>query len=29
MAKHDTTLTETHSIEEAATRHQTKIGKHA
>jgi hypothetical protein len=28
MAKHDTKLTQTHSIEEAATRHQTKLGKH-
>ena len=27
MAKHDTKLTETHSIEEATTRHQTKLGK--
>jgi hypothetical protein len=27
MAKHDAKLTETHSIEEAATRHQTKFGK--
>ena len=29
MAKHDTKLTVTHSIEEAATRHQTKLGKRA
>jgi hypothetical protein len=29
MAKHDTKLTETHSIEEAATRHHTKLGKRA
>jgi low affinity Fe/Cu permease len=27
MAKHDTKLTDTHSIEEAETRHQTKRGK--